>query len=483
MLKLITIAIPVFLLIGVARIFAFEITTNENIEGIPVDSANCPGVRILTPSERSQVKEEFRANIVDIVGLQKKKALGLALDMLPPFVCKSVRRVVFIKGGIPGDDGTLAWVNPSRPDLINIASITQTSENALTPKTTSSGLEKRRLVELWLRLIRSIIHEANHTATFLIENSTDNKRTGTDNRWKSDATQAADRIVSKLKLKDGFVDEWERISESFIDMKYSSKYDKTRASNETTEPPLGFMTKYGGNKPSEDIAEAAAWVSVKPLFETSFFGVTPNVSNWNYACRKLQATSTIGIPSNLAAIYTKLLFLRDLGFITDESLKGCIGSGTIGLKKLDKKGFQFFQNKTWKPFTAFTENAKIVRTSNEFELISKGTLGSGNDARQTTMLLEFRVDESQYPRGIYKIIRCKIFPLPAPGILAPKVTFRRIVTGAKSKSLCAYRAQILVTEASSEKIKGSVFLQAAWKFSFLPVPEVTGFPVHVVFNF
>jgi len=52
-----------------------------------------------------------------------------------------------------------------------------------------------------------------------------------------------------------------------------------------------------------------------------------------------------------------------------------------------------------------------------------------------------------------------------------------------SQSICAYQAMVLVTSATTDQIEGVAVLQKAWKFSTLPVPEVGGFPVRVVFVF
>ena len=453
--------------------------------GISAGSANCPHVRILTKEDAALVEEQFRGAIKGDVGVNQREALQIALDALPPLVCRSVQKVVFLNAVLPSSGEALAWVGKSRPDLINISAVSgNASETRLEVRdlaNNEAGDVRASLVKVWPEVIHSIIHEAYHCAAHLMESFGPDYE-GPPNVWPADTRQTAEKFVDDARLRDGFRSEWERLNSEFADIGYGTGYDRGRKGR-LQAPPLGFMTVYGGATVGEDIAEAASWVIAKPLMSRQYKGVTPNVAEWQYACSKLEAYKGIGVPTELAALYTKLSFLRDIGFISDDDILGCMGSGSVGLignGEID--GIRFFEYKTWRHLSSYDTDLKATRTGDMFGVSAWSQITVAGKSYRALVEIDFRVGETKLPRGIYKISLCNVL-LPVGQVpFTSRVLFRRRVEGNNSQSICASQAQVLVTRATESHIEGSVFLEKAWKFSTPPVPEVSGFPVHVIFS-
>ena len=454
-------------------------------------SDKCPHVTILTRGQSNLVEEPYRLKIVT-PGPNQQLALKMALDALPPVVCQSVQIAVFLNAALESAPEALAWVDRNRPALVNISALPGAASeerlavdlNDIESMTPEKNQERRAtLVRVWPEVIHSIIHEIYHSASNLFDSfMPDPYELLPDHGWPDSARQFARPFVEKAGLmKTGIRSEWKRINEEFEDHEFSDAYDKNRVGRKQ-EPPLGFMTIYGGKSVSEDIAEAASWAVAIPILESSYGGVRADISEWNYACNKMRANQDTGIPPIYAALYTKLSFLRDVGFITDETLEGCAGS--IGLSDTgSENGFYYRNYKTDAPLTEYNTDFKITRKPESLHLSAWGNLHLKDKSLPAVTQLEFWVEDPSLPRGLYAIDHCNDFvPRAAASTVAPAM-FRRDVIDNRSQSICANIAMVLVTSATTDRIEGSAVLQKAWKFSSPPVWETGGFPARVIFRY
>jgi hypothetical protein len=101
----------------------------------------------------------------------------------------------------------------------------------------------------------------------------------------------------------------------------SSEYrgnDWPKLDNLTSEQltSAGFTSAYGGEQAIEDIAEMTSWAIVRGAAED------PE----DAACRIMNRRSGASISREDAAIFTKLGFVRTLGFISEQTYKSCVGS-------------------------------------------------------------------------------------------------------------------------------------------------------------
>jgi hypothetical protein len=463
---------------------------SANLQAADPVSSKCPHVRILTRGDRDLVEPPYDAAIIN-PRVKQKKALAEALDSLPPVVCQSVQMVVFLNATLASAPEALAWVGKSRPSLINISAVQGGASEArltfdlrdieaMSPE--NNAARKASMVKVWPEVVHSIIHEAYHSATHLIDSfSPDAAELAAGHDWPAEARQFAEPFVEKARVRGGFRAEWARMNEEFEDENLSGEYDGARVGR-AEAPPIGFMTIYAGKSPGEDIAETASWAIAQPILRASVEGAVPDISEWRIACTDMQAHDEENIPSKFAALYTKLNFLRDVGFITNESLDEC--AGPVRLEGADgSNGFHYFSYQSGAPLTSYTTDFSIQREPDALHISAWGNLQMQNESRSAVTKLQIWVDDPALPRGLYAIGQCNDFvPRIAASIVAPAM-FRRDVMDIRSQSICAYQAMVLVTSATTDQIEGVVVLQKAWKFSAPPVPEVGGFPVRVVFVF
>ena len=453
-------------------------------------SSQCPHVKVLTRGQNALVEEPYRHKIKN-PGPNQREALKAALDALPPVVCQSVQMVVFLDDTLASAPEALAWVGKSRPSLINISAVPGgASEERLDldlsdiPGMDEEENQKRKesMVKIWPEVIHSIIHEAYHCATHLLDSfSPDAVEPRDGHGWPASAKQVARPLAEKARVIKGFRSEWERVNREFADLEFGSTYENSRVGRKE-EPPKGFMTIYGGKSAGEDIAEAASWAVAKPILESTYAGVRPDVSEWKNACTKMRAHQGDGIPPQYAALYTKLSFLRDVGFITEEILESCAGS--IALKGTEGgDGFHYFNYDTGEPFTSYKTDFQVQRKPDTLNISAWGHLKLPDKSLPAVTELEFWVEDPALPRGIYAIDRCNDYIPFGTLPFASSVKFRRDVVDNRSQSICAYKAKVLVTSATVDRIEGAAVLQKVWKFSAPPVPEVAGFPVRVVFTY
>ncbi|REJ78801.1 MAG: hypothetical protein DWQ47_04990 [Acidobacteria bacterium] len=425
----------------------------------------------------------------------------LALERLPEFTCKAVEGIAFVARPLP--KAAKALVNSTTPDLI-IVSAAQgfASEEDLDVKFTvfegenSEQRAKDKLaadLRVWPETIQAIVHEAAHCATYLIDSVTE----GTTQRqaWEAGAVAAAREIVESTRLKGGLLKEWNRVNESFEDADLGGEYDETRLQDSSIEPPGGFFTNYGGHSPEEDIAETASWLAFLPFhkefkladIETLDIGFYPDLRPAypsNTACEQLSATDTVTIPGGLAAVFTKMNFLVDLGLVTEDDFRSCIGTGKIGLQRAGSEtGFEVFGGADRRIINEYKTGFTMLRKEDSVWIAGKNSITREGKEYPAILELSLRIEDDGYPRGLYEIVACKAFLNPTVERLLPDAdaSMHLWVQGVPSNSFCAFTALVLVTRARRGLLEGAVVLQRLIKLSVPPVPEKPDPPVIYTF--
>ncbi|NNE98566.1 MAG: hypothetical protein HKN25_06055 [Pyrinomonadaceae bacterium] len=518
-------------------------------------------LRKKAPFVTSKVPEGYRESVIT-PGANQEQLLRLAFSAVPEFVCKSVNKVVFVS---KRNGDAAAFVRSKYPDLVivvapedttrsdnfptedrlafsgedeEITRIYRQNSDPVARKSVVKELVENRLEMVWSRAIKTIIHEATHSATNLLEKS----KTEDPNEyycssyesnpfsrgfkvrdadyypdfWDAGARSEAGRIVEQTGLQEGLYNEWCRMQKKFVEMKLSLDYDSDTKSDETALPMKGFFSKYGQRNPAEDIAEIASLIQFNhyraqgaltvgdlPHLDSSVFSKLEEenaawIVNWsdfanielshdyfNVCKEDMQTTTKIGISPDFVAIYTKMNFLRDLGFITEEAYKTCIGDGKIGLQNGGKEtnGFHRLNYETgeWK----YRHNIDkigytIVNPDNGdsdpglFIIIGSGILNAENGKKYNmSMWLRFnKTNGKNLPRGIYKLdwdwesLLSGVTRRPCPPLFSSTDspwTFYANVEKAPSRSFCAVNGQILVTRSSKDLIEATMIVNKVLK--------------------
>jgi hypothetical protein len=339
------------------------------------------------------------------------------------------------------------------------------------------------------------MHEAGHNATYLLDSVTEDSQI--PDVWDSGAVAAANAAIERTRLKGGFQKEWERLNEGFEDEDLSSEYDESRLQDPKVAPPKGFMSYYGGHSVEEDIAEVESWLAFLPFYEnfklsdisTLDIGYFPDLQpafELKTACEKLSATRGVGIPGDLASVYTKANLLVDLGMVKEEDMKACIGQGTVGLKRVDRgsgKGFQVFDGNDWSILNEYDQGLTMLRKEDSVKILAKNVITRDGKEYPAILELILRIENDGYPRGLYAIKKCEAFLYSALRMLIPDsdAAFSLYVEGVRSNSFCAFTALVLVSRARRGLIEGAVVLQRLVKFSVPPVPEKPEPPIQYTF--
>lgn len=473
-------------------------------------STDCTDVHFITRGEASKLPEPYGFSVVDPKPSQKLAA-KLAMSALPELLCKAVEGIAFVDTMLP--KGAKAMVSSKAPDLVivcakpgfasesdlnvkftSFTSMPTSPANRMTPEERSKAKLAADL-RAWSRTIQAITHESGHNATYLIDSITD-AHTVKD-VWDPDAVAAAKEAIQRTRIKAGLAEEWGKLNGRFEEVDLAGDYDGSRLQDASAPAPKGFMTVYAGHDVLEDIAETESWMSFK-LFQENFtlgdittldLGVYPDLKpqfEYRTACEDLQKANSQGIPGGLAAIYTKMNFIVDLGFATQEAFDHCIGNGKVGLKRLQRGtglGFQVFDGENWNIINEYDKQVTYVREADKIKIGARNVIKKNGKEYPAILGLEIAIDPGSMPRGVYKISKCNKFPLYVTDRVRPAsdAMFTLDVAGVRSNSFCAYNALVLVSRATRRRMEGAVVLQKLVKFSAPPVPEKPKYPVQYTF--
>lgn len=518
-------------------------STAEKTDEFFVDNARfeskCSHIEFLTNTQanRERVPSDLKDRLIT-PGKYQRKLMILALNEVDEFVCKSVGKIAFYAdpktdketGSNKADPDPEKWasIKGSHPDLINIyTNAAAFSEEQIMPTSRRSLLLNEHFFRLevsysqWPDLMKTIIHEAAHCAMYLLQSQTSK---GGQRPWPEAIQSRAKEIVEKAGLESGFEEEWARIHRDFRGLFGTTDYDKSTVGDLRLAPANGFFTHYARRNPWEDVADTFALLTVNGSTvktgdyadELVWAGVQmksgsdpiPNelddaekssllpayVKDWHDPCLILRNVKVVGVPSALAAVYTKIMFLIDVKFIDEETYRRCAGDG-------GEPNLRFSYNRTDNGFHRVDYDSgdylyshgeitvgfpKSPSEPQTFLVQGKGILNADDGkSYDTEMRLEVHtVKKPNLPRGIYSIpenistcpespLNRSIFRRPAPW------TFDLWVPDAPSKSFCVTGGYLLVTRATRDFIEASMLAHTILKHVIVDVAERPNFKVHI----
>lgn len=441
----------------------------------------CPGPDILTRGAAAGMDPRWENKVVE-PGPTQRRLVEIAFDMMPEPLCTAAERIAFINGMAEPTSAAQGWVTFSRPDLILICvaeGICQ-SEESMTfegarktlPPQFSDQQIRDAVAARQAEFIKRIVHEAAHTASYLVESRTSAKGRPDDSMWEGGARSMGARIVADLRLEGGFLSEWKRLHGSFIAVKAARNYvalspdEPLPAIPESTMMKAGFMSSYGSENVYEDIAELASWSIVQPLFDRA-----PSGNPMDQGCRQAAATSSLGLDN--AAFYTKMRLLLDMEFIDQAAFDRCLG-GVERQTGHDTSGFHVFAKADHRR-SATGKVQAIIGTDDTrvdeyaFAMGAAGSVSFGGKQLQANYALKIMlgptlrrdVAEVSWPRGIYRLETGD-----------EKTSFWISVPDNRSATVVSDGGFVLVESASNDYIRGSIHVPLFRRpFAPTPVPE------------
>lgn len=522
-------------------------------------------LRKKVPLVTRNVPESYRDAIVT-PGPNQEQLIREAFRTMPEFVCKAVNKVVFVNRGSAN-----ARVDAKYPDLVIVSFPTEDrlafsnegpklieifSANS-GPARESKLREyiKERLGDVWPSSIKTLIHEATHSAVNLLEKSKTEEPSenhcssyeknfvsralsgdpgfvvhDTDyypDLWDSGAKSDAKKIIEKTGLQEGLFNEWCRMQKRFAEANLSLDYYlEKRGIDDDALPMKGFFSEYGQQDPAEEIAEIVSLIQFNHIQTQPQLGikVVGDIENldpgafeelknanaaWDFSwsdfsnvelkyeyfnvCKEdFQRTTKNSVSPDLAATYTKMNFVRDLGFVSEEAYKSCIGDGKIGLQGSDeasRNGFHRLEYESGE-YMYRHDIDKIGHTivhpdkdEKLFIVIGKGVLNDDGKQYNMDMWLRFnKTNGTNLPRGIYKLnwLWSPTDSRPCPPLFSSSDspwTFYVNVENAPSKSFCAVIGQILVTRSSKDLIEATMIINKVLKRVGGPPVQLPTIPV------
>ncbi|MBY6204153.1 hypothetical protein [Halomonas denitrificans] len=435
--------------------------------------SRCDHVRVLTANDSDEIVAYDGATLEDADD-EQLDALGNALELMPEVLCKAVRRVAFIERPPEDDDDTVvdAWTNRNEhQDLVYLNTWSYLPWNR-TVVNQSRGQRGRA--------IQRFIHESTHAAIRLLQSQQKaepyrfRQERANPALWPADVRQLADEVVARNRLDTGVIREWQRIHEAFVAVGMAEPYlDDDWTSNEGANAAYlagaGWMSAYGGEQAIEDIAEMTSWAIIRDAPDN------PE----DHACQVMNERSGASIRSADAAVFTKLGFVRTLGFIDESHYRDCVGALTIDAPD---DGFHSFVG--GEASRRYTENprAGVGRGEGDDEqwlianITADGTAETSAGEFAATIRLQLNVtplvdaitdpgkradrlaiplEDVSYPRGVYLV-----------GFRHGPINRLQITNRADDKLIMDVGQGIaLVGLASTDGIVGSVAVQRIFNFS------------------
>ncbi len=437
-------------------------------------------MHVLGAFDATLMPADYEDKVV-VPGSRQVAVVEEAFGLVPPLLCHAVDHVAFVEQESEEAGSVLGWVRHAQGNVVFVS--------ALPSNATEANLKGR---SYQLGVISVLIHEAAHAAHNLLDSQ---KEVGfLDSKpdpatWSSDAQALAAGIVASHRLQGGFEDdEWVRLHEAFVDLGLAEPYYGNGGQGSVPDAALmeaGFMSAYGGTKPSDDIAEMVMGALYGHYLDAQDERGAVSVVG-DHACQAFRAQEgeEASVSDTEAAAFVKLSFLRDLGFLTDEAFSWCVGG--VGARyntppgTLDE-GFHVYDLETGAIEHSLTGSPEGFMGEREgsgglvyFQMNAEGLLRVGSDEsgyqeRQAEMslLLDLGrrdVAEVSWPRGIYR--------LQMPG-QADQGGSRFIVEipDAGAQSVWATDGYVLVVRASNNRIEGGIrILDTVRPFAPSPLP-------------
>jgi hypothetical protein len=190
----------------------------------------------------------------------------------------------------------------------------------------------------------------------------------------------------------------------------------------------------------------------------------------DYACIELRAHMDDGVPSRLAALYSKIRLLEDLELVTESDADDCLGR--VGLAEGLAEGLHFRTSgqSTRNGFTSGVEAA--IGSTNDgrrvffVEAGGEANFGDGRYPATGRLTIELDasvdLDQSSWPRGVYR--------LTDGGPHRFDLTFDD--GEHRAGNFYSTVGDVLIGPATNDRIRGAIVLQRGWRpLAPIPVPQ------------
>jgi len=413
----------------------------------------------------------------------QRALVASALGRMTPIHCAGISRVAFADFGGGDLRGTAGMVVGGFGDLVIINSFAEGAggfqiytESALTDPHWQTHLQQ------------TFFHEGAHATERLL-----NFVIGADaitgvGEWAPSERRFAGDAVVNARLRGGFGNRWLEVHESFRSQGWAGDYllppsgngtpeDAAKASIRALSPAelaeFGMLSQYATKFYGDDIADTVAWAIAAPLMREAGVpsGPAPDVAD--YGCVAMREHAERSVPQALSVVFTKLAFARDIGILSDEDFESCAGT-SIGLP-VDSEGIDIYQDGMLQRRFAQDPSGTIGTLDDRyvFELTVGGRAEfSGTEYPGTLRLVldlgptsdasgPIPVERISWPRGLFSL---------APGA---GNRFELRLPDARAGDFDVYDGFVLVTEATNDRIVGSVVVREALRVNApVPVPQV-----------
>lgn len=247
--------------------------------------------------------EDYSASLAEATP-EVLEAVAIGLDLLAPATRAATTTIIAVHFDNLG-------VNASGQVVLGLGGAGEIYLNA---DFADPALAERGLSLSIEELPRVIVHEATHNFVTLVEASALGERWLTP--WPSEAQQMARALVDQHRLAHGLLDYWRAIHVSAESAGLAGPYGPRPPS--TPLPELlteGFATDYAPSSVQEDIAELVTEVQMErsePSPVCQFF-----------------ARQGGGLTAEASLLYTKAVFARHLGLVTDRRFRQCTAGLTV----------------------------------------------------------------------------------------------------------------------------------------------------------
>lgn len=454
--------------------------------------SQCSHVMLLEGEADRDVASWVADRGVELVepGPTQRAVIHGALGLMRPLLCHGVSRIAI--GNAPDMEGVGGKVKQlSAGDLMFINVAVGYGEEEL------AGSAEHRL-----SMMHTVIHESAH-ATEALLNAEGSRPRRFAGEWEPESRELASETIERVRLERSLFEEWQLVHRSFVAQGWARPYpgdgnaearQRVRAMSASQTAESGFMSRYGGTSYAEDIADAVAWTYMREHYRDAGIPEGRRQTE-DYACQQMREYEGDGVPSRFAAVFTKLLFLKDLGLVLPEDVASC--TGPVGLSN-DEPGFHFWVDGELRRSFGMGVTASIgtdPRGRYVFEMEAEGEAEFGDETypARVRLLLDLDqessvpVEEVPWPRGVYELGLLAGYDfgiLGRAGIdeLQGDNGFFLRLDGARAGNFDAYDGFALVAEASNERIAGSVFIRKAFRLQApVPVPQTFDPPLIVHF--
>lgn len=412
-----------------------------------------------------------------------------SLHMLTPAHCAGVGRVVLVDSArSTTGGGVAAWTG----DLIEINRGLQDGAAAFDARTLARSPESRAFFR------HSVIHEAAHTAHNLINSRHDSVNYVGD--WAPSEVSTMFAAVKKMRLKAGLDPAWMQLHNSFLLLAWAEPHLKLPG---TTQQKIdeemnaikdlphdqiterGFISVYGAKDVNEDFAETVTHPITRKLFEDSNIEYGLGAKRGDLGCKTLNERPPGRVNHRVAALYTKLSMVRDMGMITQEQFDDCVGP--VGLARPDTRLALFVDDELSLTFRDVTTHFGTERVY-EFAIQAKGDVPTTEGVRVGNFtffthplwppgIADHNRRDASYVRGAFRV--------ELDGLDTRPPDTRQSITFENDRHLSHYATDgyALIARATDDVYEGAIIINAAERtFAPFGVPHEMPAPYHYRFN-